>query len=279
MVAFSVNAVSPAYFATMGTPLLAGRGLSEADQAHMPSIAVVNRTFATRYFGDWRHAIGRRFGLSPFTIEIVGVVEDTRALASLKTAIMPSVFVPLAQRPVFPRELVVRTSGEPATTMAAVRRAISAAAPGLPVESMEPAMMRVQRGLSQDRLMVLLTSGFSALALGLAAFGLFGLQSYAIARRTPEIGLRIALGASQSGVVSSIVQDTLRLVLYGALIGLPLVAIGGRLASGLVFGVSPYDPLTLLAALLVLVLVGVAASAGPARRASRVDPMVALRQE
>jgi predicted permease len=279
VVAFSVNAVSPAYFATMGTPLLAGRGLSEADQAHMPSIAVVNRTFATRYFGDWRHAIGRRFGLSPFTIEIVGVVEDTRALASLKTAIMPSVFVPLAQRPVFPRELVVRTSGEPATTMAAVRRAISAAAPGLPVESMEPAMMRVQRGLSQDRLMVLLTSGFSALALGLAAFGLFGLQSYAIARRTPEIGLRIALGASQSGVVSSIVQDTLRLVLYGALIGLPLVAIGGRLASGLVFGVSPYDPLTLLAALLVLVLVGVAASAGPARRASRVDPMVALRQE
>jgi len=279
VVAFSVNAVSPAYFATMGTPLLAGRGLSEADRAHMPSIAVVNRTFATRYFGDWRHAIGRRFGLSPFTIEIVGVVEDTRALASLKTAIMPSVFVPLAQRPVFPRELVVRTSGEPATTMAAVRRAISAAAPGLPVESMEPAMMRVQRGLSQDRLMVLLTSGFSALALGLAAFGLFGLQSYAIARRTPEIGLRIALGASQSGVVSSIVQDTLRLVLYGALIGLPLVAIGGRLASGLVFGVSPYDPLTLLAALLVLVLVGVAASAGPARRASRVDPMVALRQE
>jgi len=279
VVAFSVNAVSPAYFATMGTPLLAGRGLSEADRAHMPSIAVVNRTFATRYFGDWRHAMGRRFGLSPFTIEIVGVVEDTRALASLKTAIMPSVFVPLAQRPVFPRELVVRTSGEPATTMAAVRRAISAAAPGLPVESMEPAMMRVQRGLSQDRLLVLLTSGFSALALGLAAFGLFGLQSYAIARRTPEIGLRIALGASQSGVVSSIVQDTLRLVLYGALIGLPLVAIGGRLASGLVFGVSPYDPLTLLAALLVLVLVGVAASAGPARRASRVDPMVALRQE
>jgi ABC-type antimicrobial peptide transport system permease subunit len=149
----------------------------------------------------------------------------------------------------------------------------------LPVESMEPAMMRVQRSLSQDRLMVLLTSGFSALALGLAAFGLFGLQSYAIARRTPEIGLRIALGASQSGVVSSIVRDTMRLVMYGTLIGLPLIAIGGRLASGLIFGVSPYDPLTLLAALLVLVIVGIAASAGPARRASRVDPMVALRQE
>lgn len=127
--------------------------------------------------------------------------------------------------------------------------------------------------------MVRLTSAFSVLALGLAGFGLFGIQSYAIARRTSEIGLRIALGASQSGVVSSVVQDTLRLVFYGSLIGLPLVAIGARLASGLVFGISPYDPATLIAALLVLVVVGIAASAGPARRASRVDPMVALRQE
>jgi hypothetical protein len=212
-------------------------------------------------------------------IEIVGVLEDARPLANLKAPVMPAVFVPLAQRPVFPREIEVRTSGEPTTAMAAVRRAISAAAPGLPIESMEPAVVRVQRSLSQDRLIVLLTSAFSALALGLAAFGLFGIQSYAIARRTSEIGLRIALGASQAGVVTSIVQDTLRLVLYGTLIGLPLVAIGGRLASGLVFGVSPYDPLTLGAAVLVLVVVGVTASAGPARRAARVDPMIALRAE
>ena len=279
VVAFSVNAVNPAYFATMRMLLLGGRGLNETDRPQTPSVAVVNRTFATRYFGDWRQAIGRRFGLTAPDIEIVGVVEDARPLANLKAVVMPGVFVPLAQRPVFPRELEIRTIAEPATTMAAVRRAISIAAPGLPIESMEPALVRVQRSLSQDRLMVLLTSGFSALALGLAAFGLFGIQSYAIARRTPEIGLRIALGASQSGVVSSVVQDTLRLVFYGTLIGLPLVAIGGRLASGLVFGVSPYDPLTLTAALLVLVIVGIAASAGPARRASRVDPMVALRQE
>ena len=187
--------------------------------------------------------------------------------------------MPLAQRPVFPRELDVRTSGEPSMTMAAVRRAVGDAAPGLPVESMEPAVVRVQRSLGQERLMVLLTSGFSALALGLAAFGLFGIQSYAIARRTPEIGLRIALGAAPSGVLLSVVRDALRLVLYGTVIGLPLAAIGGRFASGLVFGVSPYDPLTLGAAVLVLVVVGITASAGPARRASRVDPMVALRQE
>ena len=127
--------------------------------------------------------------------------------------------------------------------------------------------------------MVLLTTAFGVLALALAAFGLFGIQSYAIARRRPEIALRIALGAAPTVVLASVVRDALRLVLYGALIGLPLVAIGGKLASDLVFGVSPYDPPTLLLAILVLVIVGVTASAGPARRAARVDPMVALRQE
>jgi predicted permease len=279
VVAFSVNGVTPGYFSTVGMPLLAGRALSEADSANTPDVAVVNRTLAARYFGDVRHAIGRRVGLRTPDVEIIGVVEDARALADLKAAILPSVFVPLAQRPTFPRELDVRTSADPAMVMAAVRRAIGDAAPGLPVERMEPAVVRVQRSLGQERLMVLLTSGFGALALGLAAFGLFGIQSYAIARRTPEIGLRIALGAAPSGVLLNVVRDALRLVLYGTLIGLPLVAIGGRLASGLVFGVSPYDPPTLLFSVFVLVIVGVAASAGPARRASRVDPMVALRQE
>ena len=163
--------------------------------------------------------------------------------------------------------------------MTAVRRAVETAAPGLPIESLEPAAVRVQRGLSQERLMVLLTSGFGALAIGLAAFGLFGILSYTIARRTSEIGLRIALGATPSRVQWSIVREALQLVLYGVLIGLPLVAVGGKLASGLVFAVSPYDPPTLLAAVVVLAGVGVASSAGPARRASHVDPMIALRQE
>jgi putative ABC transport system permease protein len=279
VLAFSVNAVTPEYFSTMGIDLLAGRALSETDRTQTTNVAVVNRTLAARYFGDWRQAIGHRFGLSTPNIEIVGVVEDTRGLASLKATALPSVFVPLAQRTVVPRELEVRTSGEASALMAAVRRAVAEAAPGLPIESMEPATVRVTHSLGQERLMVLLTSGFGALALGLAAFGLFGIQSYAIARRTSEIGVRIALGAAPSRVLSSIVRDGLRLVLYGTLIGLPLIAIGGRLASGLMFGVSPYDPLTLVAAVLVLVIVGVTASAGPARRASRVDPMVALRQE
>ena len=278
-VTFSVNVVTPAYFSTVGMPLLAGRVLTDADRALTAKVAVVNRTLAARYFGDWRQALGRRFGFSTPDIEIVGVVEDARALGNVRAAIAPSVFAPLSQRPVVPRVMELRTTVDPAATMSAVRRAVGNAAPGLPIESMEPMEVRVQRGFAQERLVVVLTTGFALLGLGLAAFGLFGILSYAIARRTSEIGLRIALGAAPSRVCWSVVRDALQLVLYGTLIGLPLVAIGGRLASGLVFGVSPYDPATLFAAALVLVMVGAVASAGPARRASRVDPMIALRQE
>jgi len=279
VIAFSVNAVTPPYFTTIGMPLLAGRLLSDADRAGTPNVAVVNRALATKFFGDWRKAIGRRFGLATPNIEIVGIVEDIRGLASLRAAAMPSVFVPLAQRPVVPRELDVRTAIDPATTMTAVRRAIETAAPGLPIEILEPAATRVERSLGQERLVVLLTSGFGALALGLAAFGLFGILSYVIARRTSEIGLRMALGATPSRMQWSVMRDASRLVLYGVLIGLPLVAVGGKLAAGMIFGVSPYDPQTVLAAVGLLFVVGAAAAAGPARRASRVDPMIALRQE
>jgi ABC-type antimicrobial peptide transport system permease subunit len=263
----------------MGISLLAGRVLSEADGSRTGRVAVVNRTLATKYFGGVRQAIGRRFGAPVPDFEIVGVVEDTRGVASLRAAVLPGVFVPLAQRTIVPRALQVRTAVEPAGAVAGVRRAVAGAVSGLPVESVEPADVLVQRRLAQERLMVGLTSGFGALALALAAFGVFGIQSYAIARRTPEIAVRIALGAAPSRVLASVVCDALGLVLYGTLIGLPLVAVGGRLASGLVFGVSPYDPLTLVVAVLVLVIAGVTASAGPARRAARVDPVVALRQE
>ncbi len=279
VVAFSVDVVSPGYFFTTGMPLLAGRALSEADRAGTVPVAVVNRALAARYFGDWRQAIGRRFGFDAPDTEIVGIVEDARGLADLKARAVPSAFMPLAQRPVVPRALEVRTSVAPATTMAAVRRAVGDAAPGLPIESMEPMDVRVQRGLGQERLVVLLTSAFGALALGLAGFGLFGIVSYAVARRTPELGLRMALGASRSRVLWSVMREALRLVLFGTLVGIPLVLVGGTLASTLFFGVSPHDPLTLVVATLVLVGVGMSCSAVPARRASRVDPIVALRQE
>jgi predicted permease len=183
VVAFSVNAVTPGYFATVGMPLFAGRALHDSDVARTPSVAVVNKTLAASYFGDWRQALGRRFGLATPDIEIVGIVEDARGLANVKAPVVPGVFVPLAQRPVIPRALEVRTSVDPASTIAAVRRAVATAASGLPIESVETVEARVRRGLGQERLIVLLTSGFGALALGRRA-------SACSVFRTPSRGAR-----------------------------------------------------------------------------------------
>jgi hypothetical protein len=278
-VAFSVDAVTPGYFATVGMPLLAGRALTEWDLARTPNVAVVNKTLAARYFADWRQAVGHRIGLATPDIEIVGIVDDARGLGNVKAAAGPSVFVPLSQRPVIPRALEVRTSVDPASTIAAVRRAVGTAAPSLPIESVETVEARMRRSLGQERLVVLLTSGFGALALGLAGFGLFGVLSYAVARRTPEFGLRMALGATRSHILRSVVGDALWLVASGVLVGLPCVFAVGAVASALLFGVSPYDGGSVVAAVLVLLGVGAASGVIPALRAARVDPILALRQE
>jgi predicted permease len=276
---FSVNAVTPGYFSTLGMRLIAGRPLSESDRGSAAKVAVINRTLARSFFGDWQEAIGRRLGVETPDIEIVGIVDDVRALGNLRVATMPSVFVPLGQWDAIPRELVVRTSVDPASAIAHVRRAIGRAAPELPIESIETVTARVGRGLSQERLVVLLTSGFSVLAIGLAGFGLFGVLSYAVVRRTPELGLRMALGAQRSRVLWGVVRDSLWLVMCGVFLGLPLVVLGSNLVSALIFGVTPYDALSVLAALVVLLAVGGACGIGPAVRAARIDPVVALRDE
>ena len=149
----------------------------------------------------------------------------------------------------------------------------------MPIDSIVPLAERVSVSLSEDRLVVLLTSGFGALALGLAGFGLFGVLSYAVARRTSEFGIRMALGASRSHVLWSVVRDALWLVLWGFLLGLPIAFLAGRLVSSLVFGVSPHDWTTFVGATLTLVAVGSISSVLPALRACRVDPVVSLREE
>jgi predicted permease len=278
-VVFSINVVTRDYISTVGMPLLAGRPLSGADLPTTPHVALVNKTLATRYFGDWRQAIGRRFGVSTPDTEIVGVVDDARALGNVRAAAIPSVFVPYSQRPASPRTLEVRTSVDPRSTIAEVRRAIGEAAPNLPIEDIEPVAARIERSLSQERLVVVLTAGFSALALGLAGLGFFGVLSYAVARRTSEIGLRMALGASRSRVVWNVVRDGVWLVIWGFILGFPLTLAGGNLVSSLIFGVSPYDAPSMIAAAVVLLVVGTVSAIMPALRAARVDPMITLRQE
>ena len=159
------------------------------------------------------------------------------------------------------------------------RAAIARNAPGVEIESIVPLDERIRLSLGQDRLVMLLASGFAVLALGLAGFGLFGLLSYIVARRSSEFGIRMALGASRSQVVWSVVRRALWLVAIGVILGLPFVLSGGRLVSSLFFGIDPHDWNTFLAATLTLVAVTAACSIIPALRASRVDPMVALRDE
>ena len=192
---------------------------------------------------------------------------------------MPAVFYPLSQRPVAARSLDVLTVGDPSLVAHGLRQALGLAAPELPIEGITPLEERVQRRLGPERLVVVLTSAFGALALGLAGFGLFGVLSYAVARRTSEFGLRMALGAQQGQIIRGVVRDALWLVTGGIVVGMPLIVIGGRLAAALFFDVDPYDPATIAFAVVVLVCVGGACSALPAWRASRISPMVALRQD
>jgi predicted permease len=276
-VMFLVNSVTPTYFSTLGTPLLAGRTFSDRDGEHAPKVAVVNRTLAAKYF-EKGQGIGRRFGRTTNDVEIVGIVDDARLL-SVREAAIPTAYFPIAQRPAATRALEVRSTGDPQLIIGAVRTAVARAAPDMIIDSIVPMEERISVNLSQDRLIVFLASGFGVLALGLAGFGLFGLLSYAVARRSSEFGIRMALGASRAEVQWSVVREALWLVLCGLLLGAPFVMAGGRLVSALVFGISPHDWATFFGAAIVLAAVASACSLLPARRASRVDPLVALRQE
>jgi predicted permease len=276
-VMFLVNSVTPRYFSTLGTPLLAGRTFSDRDGEHAPKVAVVNRTLAAKYF-EKGQGIGRRFGRTTKDVEIVGIVDDARLL-SVREAAIPTAYFPIAQRPAAVRALEVRSTGDPGLIIGAVRTAVARAAPDMIIDSIVPMEERINVNLSQDRLIVFLASGFGVLALGLAGFGLFGLLSYSVARRSSEFGIRMALGASRAEVQWSVVREALWLVLCGLLLGAPFVIAGGRLVSALVFGISPHDWATFFGAAIVLAAVASACSLLPARRASRVDPLVALRQE
>jgi predicted permease len=276
-VIFVVNAVGPDYFATVGMTIAAGRPVMATDVNGSQKVAVVNRMLARTYFPNGQ-AIGKHFGQDSPDIEIVGIVDDARLLGPA-SAPVPTAFFPISQRGGAIRTLEVRTVGRPELMIPALRGALTRAVPELPIEGIATMNERVERAMSPWRLILMMTSAFGLLAMGLAGFGLFGVLSNAVARRTPEFGVRMALGASRGRVIWSVVGEALWLVLIGLLLGLPVVLLGGRLIATLLFGISPFDGLTIVSATLVLVTVGAFCSALPAFRASRVDPIVALRQE
>jgi len=266
--------MAPDYFDVVGMRLRAGRLLNERDQK---GVVVVNEAFLRRYAGG-RTLLGRKFGEDVLDKQIVGVVENAR-VSDVKTEPEPMAYSPLAQAGVAARSIEVRAGGDPGSIAVAVRTAIAEAERRLPIESVTTLSERVDSNLIQDRLLLSLFSAFGMLSLGLAGFGLFGLLSYAVARRREEFGVRMAIGASPSAVLWSVVRESLLLAGIGVALGAPLVIAVAEAMRSLLFGVSPRDGITILAAAGLLLSIAVIAGLLPAWRASRVDPLTALRSE
>jgi predicted permease len=271
----------PRFFETMQTPLVAGREFTERDAAGAPSVAVVNQTFARRYFpnqlpiGQYLSAVvqGDRRDM-----EIVGLATDTSA-AGLRRASPPTVYVPYRQLTgrLF-TTLEIRVVGSLTQASAAIRQAIQPRLPDTPVE-LRPLSAQVDSAMVQERVMATLAGAFGVLALVLASVGLYGLQAYTVARRTKELGIRIALGAQRRRLIAMVLTSAVRLVSIGVLAGVLPAWAASRWVQSMLFGLKPADPTTIAGAILLLVTAAIIAAYLPARRAALVDPMVALRHE
>ncbi len=274
-----VVVVTARYFETMGMDVVQGRGVTHEDRAGTQSVAVINETFARR-LSDSGGMVGTRFraGGQPRELNVIGIVKDAR-INDLRSDPRPVMYLPLAQSPEFLRSLQVRMVGEPGTLAAEIRQIIRSTNPNLAVNGMSTLRQQVDRSLVRERLIATLSGAFGVLALVLVSVGLYGVLSQSVAQRTAEIGVRVALGATHHAVQWLILRESSVLVLSGIALGIPAALLAGKGMGGLLFGLSVVDPQTLSGATAVVLIVTVLASYIPARRASRVDPIVALRHE
>ena len=271
-----VRIVSDGYLKAMGIPLRGGRDLTERDNVSSKPVILINETLA-RTLWHGRDAIGQTVQYVDRDRQVIGVVGDVRHLA-LEQGSGCEMYLPIRQTNDYPSvDLVVRTALPPAGLAAAVRAALKPIEPNLPGNEFRTLQQLVDRAVSPRRFVVLLLAGFSAFALVLASLGIYGVISYSVNRRTQEIGIRMALGASAGDLQARIILQTLRLAAMGMLIGVAASLILTRALSGLLFGVTSTDPVTFIGMLAILTVVAVTAGYIPARRASRTDPMAALR--
>ncbi len=274
--------VSPDYFRVMRIPLLRGRFFSQQDSPSNPKVAIISETLARRYFSH-QNPIGRQmtFGFPPnsnVSREIVGVVGDVRDVA-LSQKPSPIMYVPFAQAPLYGGEIVIRSSLSASGVAVAIRQAVHSIDKDLPVTDVEPFPNALGQSISRERFRTFLLGSFSAMALVLAAVGIFGVVSYSASQRRQEIGIRMALGAQRRDVLGLILGHGAKLAFFGLGIGVVFAFLLTRLMESQLYGVSATDPLTFGAVALVLLGVSVVASYIPARRAVRVDPMIALRDQ
>ena len=274
----SFRQVTPGYFRTMDVPLRDGRTFGDGDDAAAPLAMVINETSRRRFFprGD---ALGQRIRLFGREWTVIGVIGDERIHGVAETA-PPAAYVSLAQAPLSGAGAVlVRTQGDPAALAHPVTDAVRRVDPGLAVFALEPLQATLAQSLGQRRFTMMLLTTFAGLAVVLAVVGVYGVLSYLVAQRIPELGVRLALGAPQRAIVGLVVRQASALAFVGLALGLAGALAATRLLRGLVWGVSTVDPLTYGAVSLVLIAAAVLASWLPARRAARVDPLTALRSQ
>ncbi|MGH9711219.1 MAG: ABC transporter permease, partial [Candidatus Acidiferrales bacterium] len=277
------DAVGPNYFSTMGIPLIAGREFTEADTAKSHKVVIINEKLARRFFAG-RNPIGMHiaFGAGNSVhpdMEIVGVVKDSK-WDGARNAISPFLYEPYAQ---FSQlsflTFYARTERDPAAMAASLHARIEQLDPNLPVKGMMTLNEQISDSMFNDRLVAILSMSLALLAALLAALGLYGVLSYVVARRTREIGIRMALGGQRGDILRLVLRQGAQLTVIGGVVGIVAALALTRLMSSLLFGVSATDPLTFVAVAVLLAIVSGAACYIPAQRAVRVDPMVALRYE
>jgi predicted permease len=276
--------VGPQYFSTVGIPLLLGRDIGQQDNATSPHVCVINESLAKLFFNG-RNPIGRhiteKFGGKTNAMEVVGVAKNARD-HRLRGDIPARFYIPGDQGMDGPNEWAtfeIRTAGDPEQMIASVRKTILSVNEDLPVEGARPVVMSVDRTNAQPRMVARLCSIFGIMALMLAATGLYGVLSYGVARRTNEIGIRMALGAGKGRVIKMILRETGIMIVFGVIAGVIFTAIGVQLIKSTLFGLGVLDPVAVLSAVGILVLVALIAGYIPAARAARVNPTQALRHE
>ncbi len=277
--------VSETFFTTMGIPILQGRGLKATDTGDASKVVVVNESFVRNYLPN-ENPIGLKFRVWSADWRIVGVCRDAK-YGNIKEPVQPTTYIPLRQRfydkfrDTHLRNacIAVRTAQPPLVLSAAVRKAVAQIDPGVAVTKITTQEDMRDQGISPERLLATLCCALGGLALFLACIGLYGLMAYNVARRTSEIGIRMALGATRQDIACHVLHEAVLLTLAGVAVGVPVALALSRLIKSQLYDVEPNDPFTLVAAVFMMLLVAVLAAWIPARRAAKIDPMDALRYE